>query len=134
MSPGQEAPVSGPVWDGLRTMDASSAKLQGKIAELRATCRGLKVPQILALRRMTLADPATLRRASRAELDAFFAQVLDEELEEFSFESLDLIARRGFAPLLPPGPEPARDEDRRLIDHLSRRFLGNHGPPRPRPQ
>ncbi len=107
-------------------MDAQGAKLQGRIAELRAACRGLKVPQILALRRMTMADPETLRRASAAELDAFFTQVLDEELEEYSFETLDLMVRRGYAPLLPPGPEPARAEDRRLLERLSQRFLGNH--------
>ena len=107
-------------------MDVPVAKLQGKVAELRAACRGLTVAQTLALRRMTLADPETLRRASAADLEAFFTQILDGELEDFSFESLDLIMRRGFAPLLPPGPEPTRAEERRLLERLSHRFLGNH--------
>jgi hypothetical protein len=111
----------------LQAMGGHGPKLHGKIAELRAACRGLKVPQILALRRMAMADPATLRRASAAEIDAFFTQVLDEELEEFSFESLELIAERAYAPLLPPGPEPARAEDRRLIERLSQRFLNHRG-------
>ena len=100
--------------------------VRDKISELRATCRGLRVPQILALRRMALADPETLRRAPAAELDAFFADILGVELRDFTYEALERIAARDYAPLLPPGPPALREEDRGLLRRLSHPLLGNH--------
>ncbi len=100
--------------------------VRNKVAELRATCRGLRVPQILALRRLALADPETLRWVPAAELDAFFTEILGIELRDFTYESLERIAERNYAPLLPPGPPAAREEDLGLLRRLSHPLLGNH--------
>ena len=108
---------------GYHPCDRRANNVRAKIARLEAICVGLDVPQLLALRRLTLADPRFQDRQYVADLNDFFTVQLSMRLENYSFEKLEEVAPSGFGPLLPPGNADELAADRDLLSHLTRHLL-----------
>lgn len=100
-------------------------KFESKVAELLAVTSGLKVPQILMLRRMTSADPDTQSWANDRELGVVFDTILDRSIAAMDVEELGAAADQHFDGLLPPGPEDARDKERWLLFDVTKKYLAN---------
>jgi hypothetical protein len=98
-------------------------KFESKVAELLAITSGLKVPQILMLRRMTASDPDTQSWANERELGALFDTILDRAIAAIDVEELGAAADQHFDGLLPPGPDDARDKDRWLLFDVTKKYL-----------
>ena len=81
------------------------------------------MPHVLALRRLTLADPKFQNRAAAIDLDDFFTATLNALIEDFSFERLQELAPEGFAPMLPPGDHKTQAEDREIVQKLTRHLF-----------
>lgn len=94
-----------------------------KVAELLAVTKGLGVPQILLLRRMTLADPETRKWAGERELSVVFNVILTQAVDSMDLDALDEASNQGFDPLLPPGSDDDRDRDRWMLFDLARKRL-----------
>ena len=109
---------------GFHPMDRRSSNVRAKIEDLKAVCDGLDVPQVLALRRITLSDPKCKDGHRAADLADFFTIQLLTRIEDYSYEKLEEMAPNGFAPLLPPGPEKHQAEDRALLKTLTEHLLG----------
>ncbi|MDA8231338.1 MAG: hypothetical protein M0006_08365 [Magnetospirillum sp.] len=97
--------------------------LDAKLVELIRACRHFDVPKLLAVRRMTLADPESLKWASREHLDAAFTVLLTEALRQLGEREIEAASARHFEPLLPPASEEVRTEDGWLLYSLSRPLL-----------
>lgn len=110
-------------YPGFRPVDRRATNVRAKIQELEGLCEGLDLPKVLALRRITLADPKFADPKRAADLDDFFTVQLLSRLDNFSFERLEEIAPQGFEPLLAPGSEAERAKDRDLLHHLTRHIL-----------
>ena len=109
---------------GFPVSDAiSTPQFEAKVTELVQATRGLPVPHLLQLRRLTLADPEALRWASERQLIAVFHLILSQAIEAIPFEELDAASLRQFDPLLPPGADESRDKDRWLLFELARKRL-----------
>ncbi|MGE5503096.1 MAG: hypothetical protein ACM31L_01615 [Actinomycetota bacterium] len=102
---------------------------EAKVAELAKATMGLPIPHLLTLRRLTKKDPESLRWASERQLDAVFHFILDRAVEAFPVEELDAAALRQFDPLLPPGSDDEREQDRWLLYDLTRKRIAE----RPKP-
>jgi hypothetical protein len=100
-------------------------KFESKVAELLAITSGLKVPQILMLRRMTASDPDTKSWANDRELGVVFDTILDRAIAAIDVEELGAAADQHFDGLLPPGPEEARDKERWLLFDVTKKYLAN---------
>lgn len=100
-------------------------KFESKVAELLAVTAGLKVPQILMLRRMTSSDPDTQSWANDRELGVVFDTILDRAVAAMDVDELGAAADQHFDGLLPPGPDDARDKDRWLLFDLTKKYLVN---------
>lgn len=100
-------------------------KFESKVAELLAITSGLKVPQILLLRRMTASDPDTQSWANERELGVVFDTILDRAIAAIDVEELGAAADQHFDGLLPPGPDDARDKDRWLLFDVTKKYLVN---------
>jgi hypothetical protein len=96
---------------------------EGKVAELLALTAGLSVTQILVLRRMTLADPATAAWASERELGVVFDAILDRAVSQVEIEELGAAADQQFNTLLPPGEEDVVDKERWLLFDIGKKYL-----------
>ncbi len=101
----------------------STPQFEAKVTELVQATRGLPVPHLLQLRRLTLADPEALRWANERQLAAVFQLILAQAIEAMPFAELDAASLRQFDPLLPPGDDEARDKDRWLLFDLARKRL-----------
>ena len=99
------------------------AKFESKVAELLAVTSGLKVPQILMLRRMTSSDPDTQSWANDRELGVVFDTILDRAVAAIEVEELGAAADLQFNALLPPGPEETRDKERWLLFDAAKKYL-----------
>ena len=108
---------------GFTPPERRASNVRAKITELAEVCHGLNVPQVLALRRLTLADPRFHHRAAATDLDDFFTGALRLLIDEYSFEGLQELAPGGFAPLLPPGSDHEQAEDRLLLQALTRHLF-----------
>jgi hypothetical protein len=95
-----------------------------KVAELIAVTKGLNVAQTLMLRRMTLADPESLKWATERELKVVFDVILDTAMGAMEVADLGAAADQHFEMLLPPGSEDDRDQERWMLFDLSKKFLG----------
>jgi len=104
-------------------MSDQASKFDTKVAELVALCRPLDLRQIMLVRRMTMIDPEALKWATPKQLDAVFTVILTEALQRVAIETLEAAADQQFEPLLPPGSEDDRNEDRWMLYRLSRPFL-----------
>ncbi|MGE5517773.1 MAG: hypothetical protein ACM31D_18365 [Bacteroidota bacterium] len=98
---------------------------EAKVGNLIAATRHLDIPQILLLRRMTLADPESLRWANERQLQVVFSVIIAKAVERTGMDRLRDARDKGFAPLLPPGGAAARDEDTRVLSEVATQMLGN---------
>lgn len=96
---------------------------EAKVVELVAVTQRLDVPRILMVRRMTLNDPETLRWASSHQLELIFGVILEKALERTDREVMLAASRDHFDPLLPPGDEGVRDQERWMLFDLSKQLL-----------
>jgi len=108
---------------GFRPAERRSSNVRAKVEELTTVCNGLKVPQVLALRRLTLADPKFQDSAAAADLDDFFIGVLNRLIENMSYERLEELAPGGFEPLMPPGDADERSQHRDLLHKLTKHLF-----------
>jgi CheY-like chemotaxis protein len=111
-------------YPGFRPLDRRGSNVRTKIKELITICEGLGVPQVLALRRITLCDPNFAEPSKAADLSDFFTIQLLARIEDYSYEKLEEMAPNGFAPLLPPGTEIDKAEDRAIIENLTHHLFG----------
>lgn len=98
---------------------------EAKVANLIAATRHLEVPQILLLRRMTMADPESLRWANERQLQVVFSVIVAKAIERIGLDRLRDARDKGFIPMLPPGTGAARDEDLRVLSEVATQMLGN---------
>ncbi len=101
----------------------TSSQFEAKVTELVQATRGLPIPHLLQLRRLTMADPESLRWASERQLGVVFQLILTQAIEAMPFDELDAASLRHFDPLLPPGDDESRDKDRWLLFELARKRL-----------
>lgn len=106
----------------------SEKGFDNKVTELVAITHQLEVAQIVMLRRMTLTDPQALKWASARQLELIFNVILAKALERTGTERVVAAAEQQFEPLLPPGPEEARDQERWLLFDLARPMLAGAKP------
>jgi len=104
-------------------MSAQEEKFAAKVTELAAVCRHLDVPRILVLRRMTLADPESLKWATAQQLEAVFSVILTDVVKAKSFEGLVEVANNQYEDWLPPGTPETRDQDRWLLHDLCKAHI-----------
>ncbi|MGE5475190.1 MAG: hypothetical protein ACM3Q1_00915 [Bacteroidales bacterium] len=99
---------------------------EAKVTNLIAATRHLDVPQILLLRRLTMADPESRRWASERQLQVVFSVIIAKAIERTGIDRLRDARDKGFAPLLPPSGNPAtRDEDVAALNEVATQMLGN---------
>lgn len=98
---------------------------EAKVTNLIAATRHLDIPQILLLRRMTMADPESRRWASERQLQVVFSVIVAKAIERTGLDRLREARDKGFAPLLPPGSPAARDEDVGVLTEVATQMLGN---------
>lgn len=102
-------------------MDAKG--FESKVAELVAITQRLDVPRILMVRRMTLNDPETLKWANQRQLELIFNVILEKALERAGTEAVSAASQDHFDPMLPPGDEGVRDQERWMLFDLSKPML-----------
>jgi transglutaminase-like putative cysteine protease/CheY-like chemotaxis protein len=76
---------------GYRPPNRRANNVRAKIKELEVVCEGLDIPNILALRRITLADPQCKDNQRFADLDDFFTIQLLKRIDHISYERLEEI-------------------------------------------
>jgi hypothetical protein len=96
---------------------------ESKVAELVAVTQRLDVTRILMVRRLTMGDPETLKWASARQLELIFNVILEKALERAGGEAVMAASLDHFEPLLPPGDDGVRDQERWLLFDLSRAML-----------
>lgn len=101
---------------------------ESKVTELVAVTQRLAVPQILLLRRMTLADSEAQKWASPRQLDLIFTVILSKALERTDSALVRQASEQQFDPLLPQGEEADRDRERGLLFDLARPMLAGAAP------
>jgi hypothetical protein len=97
---------------------------EAKVANLIAATRHLDVAQILLLRRLTMADPESRRWASERQLSVVFSVIVTKAIERLGLERLRDARDKGFAPLLPPGPDAVRADDIQVLNEVAAQMLG----------
>ena len=103
--------------------DRRANNVRTRIEDLRGVCGRLDVPQLLALRRLTLAQPQFQDRHYGDDLDDFFALQLTTKLDRFSFERLEAFAKDEYNALLPDPTADYAPEDRQIVAQLARHML-----------
>ncbi|MEW5728218.1 MAG: hypothetical protein AB1918_10375 [Pseudomonadota bacterium] len=101
---------------------------EAKVAELVAVTRHLDVASILSLRRLTLADPQSLKWASEKQLNVVFDVILAKVLECQDKLALFEARQQLYAPLLPAGFE-GLDENRSVLSRIVDPLLNGYEPP-----
>lgn len=99
-----------------------------KVSNLINATRHLEPSQILLLRRLTMADPESLKWASLRELDVVFAVILGKCLERVGTVKLREARDQNFEPMLPLDAAH-RDEDLRVLTAVVEPLLGPLPPP-----
>lgn len=105
-----------------------SKGFESKVAELVAVTQRLDVTRILLVRRMTLTDPETLKWANLRQLELIFGVILEKALERTDKDVVFAASQDQFDPLLPPGDDTARDQERWMLFDLSRAMLAGMKP------
>lgn len=113
----------------LRNQGRMNKAFEAKVSELVSVTRHLDVAQILTLRRMTLADPESLKWANEKQLNVVFDVVLSKVLECMGKERAFLARASGYSPLLPPGFE-GLEENRAVLSRIIEPMLAGYHPPR----
>lgn len=96
-----------------------------KVSNLIAATRHLQVPQILLLRRLTMADPESRKWASDRQLTVVFNVILAKALERIGIDAVRDARQKDFQPLLNGSTGAARDEDFALLSEIAQPMLGN---------
>lgn len=96
---------------------------ESKVADLVAVTQRLDVGRILMLRRLTMADPQTLKWASARQLELIFTVIVGKALERMAPAEVVAASMQHFDPLLPPGPEEQLDKERWLLFDLAKPIL-----------
>ncbi|MFA6022127.1 MAG: hypothetical protein WC722_17850 [Rhodospirillales bacterium] len=99
-----------------------------KVSNLINATRHLEVSQILLLRRLTMADPESLKWANIRQLDVVFSVILGKAVERMGLDRLREARDHNFEPLLPLDANN-RDEDVRILAAISEPMLGQTPPP-----
>lgn len=99
-----------------------------KVAGLVSVTQRLDVPRILLLRRMTLRDPETLKWANPRQLELIFSVILEKALERTAAAEIQAASQDQFDPLLPPGDEDLRDQERWMLFDMARPILAGLKP------
>jgi len=102
---------------------AKSDTFESKVADLVAVTQQLDVLRIVMLRRLTLADPHSLKWASARQLDLIFNVILSKALERTNPAQVVAASEQHFDPFLPPGPEDQQDKERWLLFDLAKPIL-----------
>lgn len=95
-----------------------------KVANLIAATRHLEIPQILVLRRLTMADPETRRWANEKQLAVVFTVILTKAIERVGLDKLRDARARNFEPMLPSGPAESREADAIVLADIAQQILG----------
>jgi len=101
-----------------------------KVGDLLALTQDLTIPQILVLRRMTLADPTASAWATPRELDVVFSAILDRAVSQVGLDDLAEAADDQFNALLPPGSEDELSAERWHLFDLAQKYLIRRKPRR----
>jgi len=112
--------------DGARPMKQKnlSSAFDAKVASLVEATRGLDLPQILLLRRMTLSDPEALKWATEHQLNVVFNIILTMAVERTERIKLLTAMDKDLEPLLPP-PGNRDPGDHGVLLNLITTVLGN---------
>lgn len=101
---------------------------ESKVTELVTLTQQLEVPQVIMVRRMTLADPQSLKWASQRQLELIFNVILSKALERTGAERVFAASEQHFDSMLPPGPEDTRDQERWMLFDLAKPMLAGAKP------
>lgn len=96
---------------------------EAKVTSLVEATRSLSIAQILVLRRLTMADPETLRWSSPRQLKVVFNVILSKAIERTDPGQLQAARNQNLEPLLPPLANRT-DEDRQVVAELLDKLLG----------
>lgn len=113
---------------GMNQEPRDNKAFETKVSNLINATRHLDVSQILLLRRLTMADPESLKWASIRELDVVFAVILGKAMERVGLDVVRESRDKGFEPMLPHDPNH-RDEDLRVLNAVTEPLLGPAPPP-----
>ena len=118
----QEAPLTvipKGEWSGLRIMSTAEEKFAAKVTELAGVCKALDIPRIMLVRRMTLADPESLKWATQLQLEGVFTVILTDMIQSMDVDKVIDASFDQFRSWLPPGlPADQLEQDRKLLDAL----------------
>lgn len=98
---------------------------EAKVGNLIAATKHLQIPQILLLRRLTLADPESRRWATERQLQVVFSVIVAKAIERLGLDRLREARENDFAAMLPPGSPEARAEDMQVLAEVASQMLGN---------
>lgn len=104
-------------------MSKAGDGFEAKVANLVAVTQKLDVQRILQVRRLTMADPQTLKWANARQLDLVFNVILAKALERTDMAEILAASTQHFDPMLPPGPEDQVDKERWLLFDLAKPIL-----------
>ncbi|HTH15862.1 MAG TPA: hypothetical protein VL974_04355 [Magnetospirillum sp.] len=108
---------------------ADNKTFEAKVANLISVTRHLDIPQILLLRRLTIADPESRRWASERQLQVVFSVIVAKAVERIGLDRLREARDKNFIPMLPPADGAAREDDIRVLSEVATQMLGNpHAP------
>lgn len=96
---------------------------ESKIADLVSVTQRLEVAQILAIRRITLTDPETLKWATPRQLEVIFNVILEKAMSRYGAEAVAAAAQGQFETMLPPGNDPRRDQERWILFDIARPLM-----------
>jgi hypothetical protein len=102
-----------------------NSTFEAKVTNLIAATRHLDIPQILLLRRLTMADPESRRWASERQLVLIFSVIVGKAIERVGIDRLREARDQDFQPMLPPADEAGRAEDLAVLTELATKMLGN---------
>ena len=104
-------------------MTVAEEKFATKVTELAAVCRELDMPHILLVRRMTLADPESLKWATPQQLEGVFTVILTDHIAALDLDTVVAASDDHFDPWLPQASADIRDQDRWLLHDLCKPLL-----------
>jgi hypothetical protein len=105
------------------TQTNNSSAFDSKVTSLVEATRGLGIPQVLILRRMTLNDPESLKWANEHQLNVVFNIILTMAVERTERIKLLTAMDRDLEPLLPP-PEMRDAQDHDILLSIVNSVLG----------
>lgn len=102
-----------------------NSTFETKVTNLIEATRHLQIPQILMLRRLTMADPESRRWASERQLNVVFNVIVAKAAERLGLDQLREARERNFEGLATASDPAARDEDVALLADIATQMLGH---------